>query len=205
MSNEILFHVYKHTVKENGKCYIGITSQKPTYRWGSDGRKYKNCPYFFKAIMKYGWLNMEHEILASGLTKKEAEDMEVKLIAKHRSNEDKFGYNILVGGNLGTVGNTVSQETREKLRKFNLGKKNKPMPETTRRGIENARWKTKKQVAMIDMKTMKVIKIFDGGVDGSKETGITNSNIIGACRGRSIQAGGYYWKYVKDLTHDELT
>lgn len=198
MNKELKFCVYKHTVIENGKCYIGITSQNPRYRWGIDGKKYKNCPFFYKAIQKYGWENIKHEIIATGLIKKEAEDMEVELISKNRSNEDKFGYNILIGGNLGTVGTTVSQETREKLRRFNLGKKNKPMPETTRRGIENARWKTKKKIAQIDIETNKVIKIWEGGIDIERAGIALNSNIIKCCRNKADSAGGFHWKYANE-------
>lgn len=36
MSN---FIVYKHT-SPSGKCYVGITSQAPEYRWGNNGYKY---------------------------------------------------------------------------------------------------------------------------------------------------------------------
>ena len=58
--------VYQHTNKINGKIYIGITCQKPEKRWGSQGRKYEECPYFWKAIQKYGWENFEHKILFDG-------------------------------------------------------------------------------------------------------------------------------------------
>lgn len=33
------FIVYKHT-SPSGKCYVGITSQAPEYRWGNNGYKY---------------------------------------------------------------------------------------------------------------------------------------------------------------------
>lgn len=87
--------VYKHTAP-NGKVYIGITSQKPTYRW-SNGMKYSDQPLFFSAIVKYGWINFAHEIIADGLTYEEAADTETKMIAECKSAEYEYGYNISGG------------------------------------------------------------------------------------------------------------
>ena len=63
--------VYKHT-SPSGKVYIGITKQKPEKRWGN-GKNYAQNEYFFAAILKYGWGNFTHEIIADGLTREEAE------------------------------------------------------------------------------------------------------------------------------------
>ena len=46
--------VYIHVNKTNGKCYVGITTQKPYDRWGSNGCNYKG-QVFYNAIRKYGW------------------------------------------------------------------------------------------------------------------------------------------------------
>lgn len=55
--------VYKHTFP-NGKVYIGITKQKRVlYRWSSNGAKYKTQPVMINVIMKYGWINIKHEII----------------------------------------------------------------------------------------------------------------------------------------------
>lgn len=59
------FCVYKHT-SPSGKVYIGITQQRPEYRW-QGGLGYRHNEYFFRAILKYGWNNFAHEILQSGL------------------------------------------------------------------------------------------------------------------------------------------
>ena len=59
--NEKKYVVYKH-VSPSGKLYIGITSQKPELRWNY-GRNYKENPYFYNAIQKYGWDSFQHEIL----------------------------------------------------------------------------------------------------------------------------------------------
>lgn len=64
--------VYTHVNKLTGKIYIGITCQKPEYRWGSNGKNYRQCPYFWNAIQKYEWDSFDHNILFTGLTHEEA-------------------------------------------------------------------------------------------------------------------------------------
>lgn len=95
-----VYYVYMHTNKINGKKYVGQTSQKPEKRW-NDGKGYKNCSYFYKAIKKYGWDGFYHEIIASNLTKDEADNFENLLIEKlDLLNPDK-GYNLKDGGSNG--------------------------------------------------------------------------------------------------------
>ena len=196
-NNDLKFCVYKHTIKENGKCYIGITSQPPTYRWGSDGRKYKNCPFFFKAIKKYGWDNINHEVLYENLTKEEAENIEVELIAKFKSNQDRFGYNILAGGKLGTVGVSVKEETRIKISNAAKLQKHLPMPQTTKNGIEAARWKTKKKIVQLD-ENMKLVKAWEGGIDIERSGIALSTNVIRACKGKVKFVSGFRWAYYEE-------
>lgn len=89
--------VYMHRFP-NGKVYIGITCQKPEYRWGR-GSRYSNQKRVFNAIMKYGWDNIEHLVLLSGLRKEEAEAKEIELISLFDSTNPQKGYNIENGGN----------------------------------------------------------------------------------------------------------
>lgn len=84
-----------------GRVYIGITCRVVARRWGHNGVGYKNHPYFWKAIQKYGWDNFKHEILLIGLTKDEASRKEKEYIALYRSNNKSFGYNLTSGGEAG--------------------------------------------------------------------------------------------------------
>jgi len=90
------YKVYKHTSPSN-KVYIGITSTSETNRW-SDGMGYSRQPYFFKAIVKYGWINFKHEILFDNLQKDEAYRLETELIKEYKSSDCNYGYNIHIGG-----------------------------------------------------------------------------------------------------------
>lgn len=113
-----LYCVYKHTVIENGRVYIGVTCQKPEHRWGN-GKGYQHI-YFKNAIDKYGWGNISHEILHSNISREEADRLEVALIAEYRSNDKRFGYNISNGGRLA---GKHSNETKLKISQAGLGRK----------------------------------------------------------------------------------
>lgn len=108
------YTVYMHTVIPTGKRYVGITCQNVRRRWGGNGCAYTKSQYFAKAIAKYGWDNIKHEILFTGLSKDEAEAKEIELIALYDLTNHSNGYNIAKGGG-GTVGVKASEETRRKL------------------------------------------------------------------------------------------
>lgn len=126
----MVYTVYKHTFPNN-KVYIGITCQKPERRWRKDGSGYgkiRNGKFgqrlVWRAIQKYGWENVKHDILNEVEIKEEAERLERYYITEvYHSNEVDKGYNVDNGGN--HVGK-LSEETKEKLRKANLGKKMSP-------------------------------------------------------------------------------
>ena len=113
------YKVYIHIFK-NKKVYIGITKQKPNERW-KNGKGYNGSTRIYNAIQKYGWENIEHKILYEGLTKEEAENKEKELIQQYKSYDEKYGYNLELGGNLNKE---VSIETRKKLSKKLKGKNN---------------------------------------------------------------------------------
>ena len=127
MSTPNNYSVYKH-IFPNGKVYIGITCQEPMKRW-SGGSGYRGQPKIYNAIQYYGWRNVAHEILFTGLSKEEAEAKEIELIA--RCDSIKRGYNVEHGGN--TTG-THSEETKKKISAGNKGKK-KPCSEERKQKI----------------------------------------------------------------------
>ena len=115
------YTVYKHTSPVD-KVYIGITGMNPVRRW-ANGLGYKNCTHFFNAIFKYGWDNIRHEILYTGLTQEEAECKEKELIKEYHSNNPDFGYNIQLGG---YRNNNGIRRTPEQIRHYIEGAKKRP-------------------------------------------------------------------------------
>ena len=90
--------VYKHTNLMNQKVYIGITKySNPQKRW-KDGYGYMQNKIFFKDILKYGWNNFQHEIIAQNISIKTAQELEKFLINKYRSNNILYGYSQTSGG-----------------------------------------------------------------------------------------------------------
>lgn len=212
--------VYKHTAP-NQKVYIGMTQQKPETRW-KNGLGYKRHDHFWNAICKYGWDNIQHEIICEGLSKEEAEAKEIELIAKHKSNQREFGYNVDLGGN--SIGKH-SKETCEKISKSNKGRKPSKQTieamvkahkgvslseehkrkiskslagtyhsEESRRKMSEAKKDTGKRVAQI--KDNKIIAVFRNSIEADEKTGITSSNIRRCCSGERKSAGGYEWRLV---------
>lgn len=111
-----MYTVYKHTTP-SGKVYVGITKQKPEKRW-ANGNGYKNNEHFYRAILKYGWENIKHEILYEGLTKEQACYLEIEPIAKYDATNPKHGYNHTMGGET----NILSAESLRKISEANKGK-----------------------------------------------------------------------------------
>lgn len=146
--------VYKHTNKINGKVYVGQTCNNINKRW-RNGEGYKNCTLFYRAIQKYGWDNFEHEIIKSNLSQTEANELESFYIFLYKSTDKNYGYNVRTGGE----NSLLSEETKDKIRKANTGRKhnsvtkkklselnkgennpnwNKPRPESVRRKISKS-------------------------------------------------------------------
>jgi group I intron endonuclease len=99
--------VYVHR-SPSGKCYVGITKHYAR-RCLAHQHESNRCRLFARVVKKYGWENIEHIILESGLTLKEAKEKEQYYIEYYNSFAP-HGYNLTTGGE----GYTVSDETRQK-------------------------------------------------------------------------------------------
>ena len=184
--------VYKHTFP-NGKVYIGITRQKPERRWNR-GRGYEQSTYMWNAIQKYGWENIKHEILYEGLTKEEAENKEIELIAKYKSNDSIHGYNIANGGNC--IG-TVSESTKRKIASTRMGEDN---PMYGKFGEQHHNAKKINQYSM----NGDYIKTWNSGADIERTLGFPKTKIIACCKRHRKSSCNYQWEYFEGNT-DNIT
>jgi len=106
--------VYCLTNKVNGKRYVG-KSKDPASRWGmhvwlSKHPDHKAFSLVHSAMAKYGEGNFMYETLEICENEKEAYEQEKVWVARYRSNERGYGYNLTPGGD----GITLSDEARAK-------------------------------------------------------------------------------------------
>ena len=110
--------VYLHVNKTDGKKYVGQTCQIPEKRW-REGKGYKGCIHFFNAIIKYGWDNFDHMIIADNLNHEEANYLETALITALKTIDPEYGYNMTSGGS----NKRPSEEARRHMSEAHLGLK----------------------------------------------------------------------------------
>ncbi len=210
-----LWCVYVHTNKTNGKRYIGITSQKPEQRW-MNGHGYDEHLHMGRAIRKYGWDGFDHDILFTGLCAEEAYKIEKELIAKYKTRDERYGYNMTDGGE-GRCGYHLSDKERQRISKMMTGENHpnygKHLSETTRSkiclaltGNKNALGairsaETKERISASKRKPVAmclngvICCVFDSAKEAQEKTGISRKNISLCCLGYRKNAGGYNWKF----------
>lgn len=188
------YSVYRHTNKLNNKVYIGITRQKVENRW-KNGNGY-GSQHFSRAIHKYGWNNFTHEVIAEGLSKEDACEMERILIKAHNSTCPKFGYNQTNGGEGG--GMLKHHHSKDTKKKISDARKINGFSDEHRKHISDAK-------AGINHHFAK--KVYQYTTDGrfirewdymslaSKELNINKGNIGEVCNGHRKTAGGFVWQY----------
>lgn len=98
----------------NGKVYIGKSSDvKKRIRYHFKHYN-KHKFYFYSALQKYSPENFIFRILEIGnFSNKELSELEKSYVWLYNSNNDKYGYNLTIGGE-GTKGLIKSEETRKK-------------------------------------------------------------------------------------------
>lgn len=203
--------IYKHT-SPSGKVYIGQTCRKPEYRW-DNGRGYQSG-YFHCAIKKYGWQNITHQILYTGLSQLDADLIEEDLIYYYQSIGKS--YNLASGGHVNKgwkmsdlakeklrqamLGRQYTPETIERIRASKMGDKNpnygKSPSEETRFKISKAlKGKNAKKVAQIDPFSGEIVYIWDSATEACKYFNGNPSLISDAIRRHSLTRG-FYFKYL---------
>lgn len=210
------YTVYMH-ICPNGKKYIGITRRNPEDRWNK-GQNYRFNKHFTNAIKKYDWSNIQHIILFTNLSKEQAEQKEIELIAKYKTTNQKNGYNIENGGNsIGKHSDSVkkkmsesqmgeknhnfnkphTKEWKEYMSKIMSGKNNGFYGKTHTKEVREKLRKAhlgKPNIAC----SKKVICVETSIIYNSIEEAKRKTNILAigeVCRKNRKTAGGYHWKY----------
>lgn len=178
----------------NKKRYIGITSMKPEKRWNR-GKGYKNQPVVYKAIIKYGWDNISHEIIETGLNYKQACKKEQYYIEKYKTNLNKYqnpsyGYNRDSGGCVKEPGTYHhSEQTINKIRSSNSNQ-----------------WKA------IDVFDINGHYLYTTSTitEATVKTNVAASNITKICKGIGYSANHYIFRYHnvsknKDINSNQLS
>ena len=186
--------VYAHTLKFDGRKYIGQTNDIHA-RWKPSA--YKTCVKFYNAIQEYGWENFTHEILYDNLTLEEANQLEEQLIAQYDTINN--GFNLDSGG----LNHLHSQETKQKMSNTRKGI---PKSEEHKKAISEALKKYQRtpehnrnnQLAQ-HRKEVQCIEtgiIYESLADAERKTGILGETISRNCRGKQKSASGYHWRFI---------
>ena len=194
----------------NGKKYVGSTSMSPEKRW-NNGNGYRFLPELWDVILKDGWSSFDKEIVATGLTEKDASELEQELIGKHQSHLSAHGYNRELGG-LGRY-KLVGDDTKQKIRETHTGSLNpnfgthftplhrqrlsasntgKKRSAETKARIGKAKEKSIAQYSINGM----LLAIWESGRKASVSTGVQAGHISKVCKHKRKTAGGFVWAYI---------
>lgn len=221
------YSVYRH-VFPDGKCYVGMTGRKLTQRWGKGGKGYRRKknnrymqPEMAKATLKYDWdTEVIHEVIAEGLTKTEAEAMEIELIRKYNSDDPEFGYNTYEGRKPpqtskdkmsesrkgeknGFYGRHHSEDAKNKIGNANKNRKRseeekKKISESVKKNRKPISDEGRKKISEINKRPVICIEtgvVYESMNAAAEELGICKQSISKCCRGERQTAGGFHWAY----------
>jgi group I intron endonuclease len=146
-----MYFLYEIRRKNNGKVYIGKTSRTVEWRWQrhiNDAFAGKGNARFPQALRKYGPDAFDVCQINCAETEEEINELEKLYISIHRSFLPQKGYNMRLGGDGGQwseesrrlkseqvrgknnprFGQKCSEETKEKIRRTQLGSTKPPRP-----------------------------------------------------------------------------
>lgn len=133
--------IYAIKNRTNNKMYIGQSvnarKRKSYHLWLLRTNNHFN-PKLQSAFNKYGEENFEFVILEK-CNKDELDDKEIKYINRYNTIND--GYNICEGGE-GSLGRTLSEETKQKISNANTGRKQDEVAKKRKSEIMKELWKT---------------------------------------------------------------
>lgn len=118
------FGIYIVTNQVTGKWYVGKTGNTVWDRWTdhkSNARRNAKG-YLYRSMRKYGEDQFLVDTVAEVTTEEEANNLERIWILLLRSHEEKFGYNLTLGGD----GVRMNEATKKVISRVNKGRKHTP-------------------------------------------------------------------------------
>lgn len=184
------YKVYAHINPVNGKMYIGCTKKPLSIRF-DNGNGYKKCKRFWEDIIKYGFTNFVHILIADGMQREQAHTLEEELIKKYKTTDSRYGYNMRGGGpgvgekyivaeetkrhiSEAKMGHSVSEETRAKLRQYG-----------------------NKKVVQLSLDGFFVAE-YPSLTEAAKRMNTAKTNISSVCRKKAKTCRGYVWVFATD-------
>ena len=216
--------VYRH-ISPSGKSYIGITSQSLKNRW-KNGHGYSSNTKIGQAIIKYGWDNIQHEILETNINSLEkAKEREIYWIDFYDSY--KNGYNSTMGGD------NVSLERETNLPVYQLDYKLKIIAEyptiaeagrinnINPSGIMEAvrqngnqisaggyywclvknysqNWQPRQDLQKQAVICVETNQIFDSESEAANCIGVSQAAISACCHGKTITCKNKHWVFLTE-------
>lgn len=153
-----MIYLYKITNIVNSKIYIGQTNN-PNLRWSqhkSNAKYNRGNQVITRAITKYGENNFDFEVIASCLTKENADLSEQDVILQYDCLNHLKGYNVAAGGN-------TTVKTKEVLQKISDGLKKhyETHDGWNKGGTLSEEWKQNISIASIGKDGTNIGKKFD--------------------------------------------
>lgn len=199
-------YIYKIINDINQKIYIGKTEFSIEKRFKEhcrDAFKRKNEKRpLYSAMKKYGIEHFSVQLVEETDNPEEREQYWIQYYNSYHN-----GYNATLGGDgkswlelpekLIIEDYNINNYSVSKLvKKYHCDKESiKKILRKNHIEIRNSSFYLRRKVAMIDMDTNEIIKIYNsiGEAEGEHPTGKQISRV---CKGTRKSAGGYYWKYI---------
>lgn len=213
--------IYKYT-SPSGKVYIGQTTNEFYRRrmWFGTGRYTGGRSKIDRARKKYGAVNFTYDVLykrefpSVETATQELNRLESYYIGLYDSYRN--GYNSTLGGD-GSRGYKASLDTRKKISVANKGKKKhsgfgikisesmrgKPKSLEHRKRLSESKKNSGHRIAQYSLSGT-LIKIWNNIEEVASFLNVSRESIAGCCRGKSVSAHKYLWRYVNSYVDSTI-
>lgn len=219
------FSIYKITCTVNGKVYIGQTSGNVKARLKQHLQKDSCCVKLKRAIKKYNKENFIIEEIDMANNKEEALQKEAKYIKQYKSNNIRYGYNILANGHSTySTQKVYCIETGEVFETVLLAAKSIGVsPSFMANACRGSRptvkglhftYLDKNNNPIMDkvrfikphgtkVKCIELDLTFNSVAEAARYIGRTDMTIFQCLKGKASRAGGYHWEYVEPYWYNK--